>query len=187
MTTTQEPSAGWRDPATLEVMSGPHVPSEPPHNQHFSTLDVLAKAISEHAEAERATIEAYRRFANSNDAVVSMISEQILQDEALHDVLTKRIFGTLSGASPVQPLVTTLPEGSMTPAQAQAMTKELRQLIKSERSSAAFLSKAARTPLAGEDKLVSTLLQAMALDSKKHEQLLRFLTEHTERLAKQQP
>lgn len=185
MTTTQEPRAGWRDPATLEVMSGPHVSTEPPHNHKFSTLDILARTISEHAEAERTALEAYRRFATSNDAIVSMIGEQILKDEALHEEMTKRIFGTLSGASHVQPLPTRLPEGSMTSAQARSMAKELRQLVKSERASAAFLHKAAQTPLVGEDKLVSTLLQAMALDSRKHEQLLRFLAEHAARLAKQ--
>lgn len=180
----QERSSGWRDAAALQAMSGAHVPYEPPHSREFGALDVLAKAVSDHADGERTALEAYRRFADSSDAVVSMIGYLILNDETLHHEMAKRIVGTLSGASPVAPQPTTLPQGSMAPDQARSLREELRELVKEERASASFLSKAARTPLAGEDKLVTTLLEAMALDSRKHAQLLRFLAEHAERLAK---
>ena len=157
--------------AVIDVVS--HSPA-PPHRAPLAVR--LEQAMRHHVETEEGSLEAYQRLGEeSEDPVVRMLIEEVLVDEEHHHGLLKRL--EVQFERELDP--TTPGEGlELGPAPvgrpALALAETARALADQERKGVRRLRKLARDHKDVYSGLFSLLLEGIAMDSEKHERVLRF-------------
>ena len=141
-----------------------------------SFYERLLKAVESHITEEHEAIHAYRKLARSGkDPFVRFIFQHIVTDEERHHVMLRRMAATLGGSNEHQDLDELLPSGPRVQWQADAATlATVRSYARAERVGARELRKLARESAYFYSGIFQVLLESMALDSRKHERLLRF-------------
>ncbi len=147
-----------------------------------SPAERLLDTIESHVSAEAGSLEEYRRLAeHSADPVVKLLAELVLGDEERHHHLLERIATSLAGAvhwwhpAEALPSLTVQPE----PAAREAI-EATRALIREEHAGARELRQLARREKRLAGGLETLLLETMAIDSEKHERILRFVLKRLE-------
>jgi len=147
------------------------------HDRQQGSVEWLLDAVERHALAEEDALTQYEYLRTaSGDPVVGLVMQLILDDEARHHRLLKRIEASLRDAidwtrSPEALPLSTSPEPPVT----ASLVETASALIKEEHTGARFLR-----DLAHRDKdvgagLQSLLIEMMAMDSDKHARLLQFV------------
>jgi hypothetical protein len=144
--------------------------------------DVLA-AVDHHVAEEAESVAAYRRLAEaSGDPVVALLMRLVVDDEDHHHDLLVRIAATVRSILTRADSLDTLPRAEVVTG---TPTKELiavtRAFIREERDGARQLRTLALKTSGLNAGLPKLLLETMALDSDKHERILRFILRRLER------
>jgi len=137
--------------------------------------EYLLRALEGHIAAERGYLGQYRELAESTkDPVVELIMGIILEDEERHHSLMRRLATRLKDDL----YWSQTPDALRAPRPASVDPKEyesLRNFVASERAGIHELQDFAGRADGLYGGLPTALLEMMALDSQKHEHLLRFL------------
>lgn len=142
----------------------------------------LLAAIEDHELAEEGAIEAYHRLATtSGDPVIALLMQLVVDDEERHHRLLKHIATSLYEFVGWQQAAPAGPASASADRRAQREALEAtRALIKDERDGARQLRGLAKPAARRGQKLTALLLEVMARDSEKHEQILRYVAERLE-------
>jgi len=142
-----------------------------------SPAERLLDVIESHVSAEAGSLEDYRRLAdNSADPVVKLLAELVLGDEERHHHLLQRIATSLAGAVHWWHPAEALPSPTRQPEPATREAIEAsRALIREEHAGARELRQLARREQRLGGGLETLLLETMAMDSEKHERIVRFI------------
>lgn len=142
-----------------------------------SEVENLLNAVEAHVHAEADSLTSYRQLADSAaDPVVALLMRLVLKDEERHHRLMARIAVTLedslrwrhsANALPTSPGPTGAPTGQTIAA--------VREFIAQEHEGARQMRELARQSGPLNDGLNALLLETMAMDSEKHERVLRFV------------
>ena len=153
-----------------------------------SPVERLLASMESHAAQERDSMDDYRRLAATvGDPVVAMLMQMVLEDEERHHALLQRMALTLhdnlnwthsSAALPTHAPTGAGPDGATT-REAIAAT---RAFVDEERQGARYLRKLAHDERDIHGGLFSLLLETMAMDSEKHEHVLRFIQQRLQQL-----
>jgi rubrerythrin len=148
-----------------------------PHSARQGSVEWLLDAVERHAIAEQDALAQYEYLRTaSEDPVIALVMQLILEDEERHHGLLKRIETTLRDAVDWTHSPDALPEP--TPPQ-QPVTKSLvdtaNALIKEEHTGAHYLRDLAHRNKDVSSGLQSLLIEMMAMDSDKHARLLQFV------------
>ncbi len=139
----------------------------------------LLDAVERHALAEEDALDQYEYIGvASGDPVIALVMRLILDDEARHHGLLKRIEASLRDAlnwthSPEALPPTATPQ----PPVGKDLMERTAGLIEEERTGARYLRDLARREKAIGAGLQSLLIEMMAMDSEKHAHLLEFVRE----------
>lgn len=164
-------------PLLVDTYSGFPVASRPTYGPQRGTVEWLLEAIERHATAEEGALEQYEHLATaSGDPVIEMVMRLILEDEARHHGLLKRIEASLRDALEWTHSRNALPASGtpQTPA-AGELQQTAHLLINEERTGARYLRDLARQEKRVDAGLHGLLLEMMATDSEKHASLLQFV------------
>ncbi|HEX3247760.1 MAG TPA: ferritin family protein [Chloroflexota bacterium] len=141
--------------------------------------EYLLQAIEGHINAERSALTQYRDLAEkTKDPVVELIMGIVLEDEERHHSLLRRLAARLEDdlfwrhSAEALAAPSTTPED---PANSESIRESLRKFVASERRGVYELEDFAGRADGLYGGLPTELLEMMALDSQKHEHLLRFL------------
>lgn len=147
----------------------------PQSADELSPYEYLLRALESHIAAERESLGHYRQLAESTkDPVVELVMGIILEDEERHHGLMRRLAARLQDDLNWSHTPEALPVPAA--AAAAAETHELlRRFVLSEEAGIRELQSFAKQAEGLYGGLPSELLAMMALDSQKHEHLLRFL------------
>jgi hypothetical protein len=143
-----------------------------------AAITSLLRAVDRHIREETASVETYARLGRqTNDPVVAVVMQLLVQDEAHHHSLLRRIAASLQQRlnwETAQPGA--LPLTGECAAEANPeLVQVLRALEAEERQGSRALRDLAHYQRSGECQIVSLILEAMAMDSDKHAHLLAFL------------
>jgi rubrerythrin len=147
------------------------------HQSRIGTVEALLDAVERHANAEQDALAQYEYLRTaSDDPVVALIMQLILDDEERHHGLLKRIEATVRDAiewthSPAA-LPASVPPRLPVPAE---LADTAHALIKEERTGAQYLRDLARRDKDASAGLQRVLIEMMAMDSDKHARLLQFV------------
>ena len=160
--------------AVIEVVA--HSPT-PPHRAPLAQR--LEQVMRHHVETEEESLEAYQRLGEeSGDPVVRMLMQEVLVDEAHHHRLLERLEvqfeRELDPATPGEGLAL---GPSAEGASAVELAASARALAAQERKGVRRLRKLARDHKDVYSGLFSLLLEGIAMDSEKHERVLRFVAQ----------
>ena len=158
--------------AVIEVVA--QSPS-PPHQAMLA--ERLEQVMRHHVEAEAESLEAYQRLVEeSEDPVVRVLMQEVLVDEAHHHTLLERLEAQfereLAPATQGEDLALGPPAEGLS---AVALAASARALADQEQDGVRLLRELARHHEGMYAGLFSLLLEGMALDSQKHERVLRFV------------
>ncbi len=147
-----------------------------------SPIERLLDTLEMHMAGEAESIEEYRQLAEqTTDPVVAFLMRMVLDDEARHHDLLRRIVAGLNhaiyGAASAPPLPAPAPRPNAADADAIEAT---RAFIREEREGVRELGRLARQWRRLDDGLDSLLLEMMALDSEKHRRVLEFILHRLE-------
>jgi rubrerythrin len=140
-------------------------------------LQLLVRAIETHIAEEEVSVEAYRQLAcETSDAVVAALMRLLADDEERHHRLFEEIGKTLRDrldwSADAPPLV----DSSRTAEEhAAEWLRRVRIFESDELRGARALRELAHRAHVECEPLVCQLLEAMAMDSDKHAQLLKFV------------
>jgi rubrerythrin len=141
--------------------------------------EYLLQAIEGHINAERSALSQYRDLAQkTKDPVVELIIGIVLEDEERHHSLLRRLAARLKDdlfwrhSTEALTAPSTTPED---PASSESIRELLRKFVASERKGVHELEEFAGRADGLYGGLPTELLEMMAMDSQKHEHLLRFL------------
>ena len=170
MTNTTTRKSLWE--AVIEVVGhSPALPHQTPMSER------LEQAMRHHVAAEEESLEAYQRLEEeSGDPVVRMLMQEVLVDEAHHHRLLERLKvqfeRELDPATPGEGLALGPPAEASS---SVALAASARALADQERKGVRRLRKLARDHKDVYSGLFSLLLEGIAMDSEKHERVLRFV------------
>jgi rubrerythrin len=142
-----------------------------------SPFEQLVDAIETHVVQEAASLAAYRQLADTaSDAVVAMLMRLVLEDEERHHELMKRIVADLRDGLYWTQSVEALPDATIPRGvdSARALAA-VHEFIREERDGVRQLQDLAHKSARINEGLDSLLLEMMAMDSQKHERILRFI------------
>ena len=130
-----------------------------------------------HTEVEAESLAAYRHLADTSpDPVVQILLRLILEDEERHHGLLRRIVASLGDrldwTHSGEALPADLPPRN---AETDGITASIRACIRHERETHRQQRQFARQVSKLHGGLIALLLEYMALDSRKHEEVLRFV------------
>ncbi len=137
----------------------------------------LLHAVETHTELEAESLAAYRHLADTSpDPVVRILLRLILEDEVRHHGLLQRIVASLGDSLDWTQSGEALP-ADLPPRNAETVRtmEAIRLCIRHERESHREQRRFARQVSKLHGGLFALLLEYMALDSKKHEEVLRFV------------
>ena len=145
--------------------------------QRPGTVEWLLDAVERHANAEQDSLDQYAQIADeSGDPVIALVMRLILDDEARHHGLLKRMEASLSDALNWTHSPNALPaSGAREQAVAPELASTVRALIDEEHTGARYMRSLAREEKNIDEGLHSLLLEMMAMDSEKHARLLDFV------------
>ena len=126
----------------------------------------LRRLVINHEAAEEPSMELYRRAAGASDPMVSMVLTAILEDEERHHDLMTKIAVRLT--NPNAPKKGAPNENDPTPA-------EIAELVEHEQFGSKRLHEIADQYKDVDHGLPSLLLHAMAHDSERHEEMLKYV------------
>ena len=146
-------------------------------------LTRLLRVFESHAAAETDTLVEYRRLAESSaDPMVALLMQLVLEDEERHHGLLARMSTRLRDALNWTHSANALPTGTAPGAKDRAAAVAHKATLAAVRGSALHEREGARQlrEIAKQQQdlyggLFSLLLQIMAMDSEKHETILRFI------------
>jgi hypothetical protein len=142
----------------------------------------LLDTVQHHASAEETSLAEYRELAErTSDPVVRLLVQLVLDDEARHHDLLARMAISLQDALSWTHSSDALPvvwAGDAPADPAFIATTQAR--IREEQEGARILHGLARKQVHVADGLFSLLLECMAMDSQKHERILRFIQKRLE-------
>jgi hypothetical protein len=147
-----------------------------------SPFEQLVDAIETHVVQEAASLAAYRQLADTaSDAVVAMLMRLVLEDEERHHDLMKRIAAGLRDGLYWTHSAQALPDATIPRRvdNARALTA-VREFIREEREGVRQMQDLAHKSARINEGLDSLLLEMMAMDSQKHERILRFIERRIE-------
>lgn len=139
-------------------------------------VERVLQALADHEAGEEDAIATYQRMAADDDPAIAVLMRLVLEDEERHHQLIDRIATSLrdnlnwTHSPNALPAVAPLPG---LPPSISATTA--RSLADDERRGARQLRSLARELAQSYDGLLSLLLEMMALDSEKHERVLRYV------------
>ena len=136
----------------------------------------LQNAVLMHQASEEPSLELYRSVAESiEDPLAKMVLESIAEDEDRHHEVMSTIIRRLSAE--VADGAPTATGGVRTDLdkEAKAIVKDLKEVARHEREGVRLMRKLAADYREVDAGLPSALIEAMATDSKKHDQMLRFV------------
>lgn len=144
--------------------------------RHRPDIEQLLTAIREHVRHEQRMIDHYREAAaRAEGARVRFLVDFILQDEERHHALMIAMAERLEGAVTGQPAAGALPVARDEGRRSPELMELTERFIAAEKRGIAE-DKALRAACEGiGDGLFSLLLDAMALDSRKHVLILEYL------------
>jgi hypothetical protein len=143
------------------------------------SIERLLDMVERHANAEQDALAQYEHLrTDSGDPAIALVMQLILEDEARHHGLLKRIEATLRDALDW----TNSPDALPTPTTPhQPVTKTLvsaaSALIQEEHTGAHNLRDLAQREKSEGFPLQSVLIEMMAMDSEKHARLLQFVSD----------
>lgn len=142
----------------------------------------LLQVIERHAHAEADDLASYRRLAEtSRDPVIAAVLGLVMADEAGHHAQLERLAATLRNSLYWQhSSETRLGGGAAEAHEAARALGEVRALAQHERLGARRLRDLALEAKHLQQWLAAALLEAMALDSQKHEMLLGYVARRME-------
>jgi rubrerythrin len=165
----------WGVPEAEMAMAAGPVHASPRSDGAPTPDEYLLRALEGHIAAERGYLNQYRELAESTkDPVVELIMGIILEDEERHHSLMRRLATRLNDDL----YWAQTPDALRVPRPASVDPKEyesLRTFVASERTSVHELQDFAGRADGLYGGLPTALLEMMAVDSQKHEHLLRFL------------
>lgn len=165
-------------PQVMPGFTGLPVRTEPPTQgpQHGS-VEWLLDAIERHAAAEADALDQYRHVATaSQDPVIALVMQLILEDEERHHGLLKRMEATLRDALQWTRSPNALPSSASQQAPAaNDLAEAVRGLIDEEHTGARYMRELARQEERMNAGLNTLLFEMMAHDSEKHAKLLGFV------------
>jgi rubrerythrin len=141
------------------------------------SVEWLLDAVERHAIAEQDALAQYEHLRTaSEDPVIALVMELILEDEERHHGLLKRIEASLRDAiewthSPAALPVPAPPKEPVT----HELVETASALIKEEHTGAHYLRELAHQDKNASAGLQSVLIEMMAMDSDKHARLLQFV------------
>jgi rubrerythrin len=150
-----------------------------------SPYEELVQAIAGHIDGETSAIKEYAALAeHTPDPVVALLVRLVLDDEARHHALLERIAATLADGRSMAHAISALPSAApVAEADPRATLASVRRFINDERADAHQLRDLARRSHRLDDGLEELLLELMAIDSGKHERIMRFVLQRLERAA----
>jgi rubrerythrin len=141
----------------------------------LSPDEYLLQALEAHLGVERASLAQYRALAESTqDPIVALIMDLVLEDEERHHTLLRRLAARLKDDLEWAHTPEALPSPTAAPADPAAY-EALGAFVASERAGIHELENFAGRADGLYGGLATELLEMMALDSRKHERLLRYL------------
>ena len=137
--------------------------------------EYLLRVLEGHIAGEAATLAEYRALAKSTqDPVVELIMGLVLEDEERHHTLMNSLAARIKDDLYWKQTPGALPPGTPTAAD-QETYESLRRFVANERFGIHELEEFAGRADGLHGGLPTEILEMMALDSQKHEHLLRFL------------
>jgi rubrerythrin len=168
--------SGWMvTEVASSMIAGPAGSADIPSGQALAPDELLMGALQAHIDGERDSLASYRALAESTrDQVIQLIMGIVLDDERRHHELMRRI------ATQVKDDLYWAHSGDTLPSTAESGVdttahETLRQFVAAEQTAAQELRSLASSTSGLHGDLLFELLTMMALDSEKHEHLLRFL------------
>jgi len=165
----------WPVPEADIVLSAGPIQASAATEGSLTPDELLVRALEGHIAAERMSLGQYRELAETTkDPVVELIMGLVLEDEERHHNLMRRLATRLKDDL----YWTQTPNALPAPRPVSVDPKEyesLRSFVASERAGIHELRDFAGRADGLYGGLPSELLEMMALDSQKHEHLLRFL------------
>lgn len=150
-----------------------------------SPFELLLEAIEMHAANEADSLVAYRGLAETTpDPVIALLMRLVLEDEQRHHGLMQRLAASLHDGLYWTHSANALPDSTGPAPAASAEWKEWKRavgrFVLEEREGAHDLQQLARQSARINEGLDSLLLEIMAMDSLKHERILRFIARRME-------
>jgi rubrerythrin len=142
-----------------------------------SPFEQLVDAVETHVVQEADALAAYRLLAETTpDPVVAMLMRLVLEDEERHHGLMQRIAADLRDGLYWTHATETLPDARIHPEiEGPRPLTELRNLIHEEQEGVRQMQELARKSARINEGLDSLLFEMMAIDSQKHERILRYV------------
>lgn len=147
------------------------------------TDEHLLALVETHILAEAGDLEVYRELARSHDPVTAELMRLLVEDEERHHALLQRLALSLQDDLNWERSEGALPaERSHVDAGGPRALEQVKQAIQHEHKGARHLNRLAREAGDLRRGLAALLLKTMAMDSQKHETVLRHIAgrlEHT--------
>lgn len=142
-----------------------------------SPVERLLEVIQTHVTEEADSLVAYQRLAETtDDRVVGLLMRLVLEDEKRHHGLMQQLAASLYDGLHWTHSANALLDGTRPPAPGTGESAAaVRVFAQEERKGARELKELARQSARLNDGLDSLLLEIMAMDSQKHERILRFI------------
>jgi rubrerythrin len=137
----------------------------------------LIGTIEQHIRSEQDTIDLYRRLQSElPDPVLATIMRLIVEDEQHHHGALRQMATVLRLGTPTAPAIVPRPDlGDPARSVLHPTISQLEVAAQDERKGADEFRQLARNEENGRDPLIALLLELMAMDSEKHERMLRFV------------
>jgi rubrerythrin len=150
-----------------------------------SIAERLLYVLESHVSAEKASLHAYDDLAEqTGDRVAAVLMRLIVEDEKRHHQILARMIRTVQDAVDWTHSPDALPvDPPRHVAQAEAAIQATRALIHEEHEGAKELRRMAHEDPHLLNGLYAVLLDTMARDSEKHEEILRFVLKRLEAAA----
>jgi hypothetical protein len=163
----------------------PLLASAPEPGDH-SLFEHLLAAVETHVAEEADAVAAYRRLSETSpDPVVALLIRLVVEDEDRHHALMARIAGGLRDGLYWTHSAESLPKSPRPlPAVAAETLTGVQDFARQEHEGVREMQALAHDMQRVHDGLDSLLLETMALDSQKHERILRFIAKRLGSAAK---
>ncbi len=142
-----------------------------------SPIEQLLDAFEMHVASEAESVEEYRRLAeNSSDQTVALLMGVVLEDEKRHHKLLERMAASIRNSLRWSSRDEALLSGPVhDAAPVEETVAAMRGFIREEHDGARRMRELARMGKNIGDGLFTLLLETIAIDSEKHERILRFV------------
>ena len=168
---------GASDPVLLSIPEAAVPFGLPTEDPEGSPLDRLLHSFESHIAAETDTVREYRRLADTSpDPAVRLLMQLVLEDEERHHGLLERMAARIRNTLYWTHSAGALPTGSgPTGENARQELRAIERFARQEQEGVRHLRELARRDGDLHNGLFGLLLETMAMDSEKHQRILRFM------------